>query len=189
MRMRSLLGLVLLAVALVGSAEASLFVTLPFDQVVRQSEAVVRGTVLRTWSAWDESGETIYTFADIQVGNWLAGSGRQTITVREIGGTVADYTQEAIDFPVLRTGEDVILFLTRWDDNGDFRIQAYNQGKFLVRHDGSGRETLVRDVRTQGSDNPAPELLGAAEAAGMPMDEFEMMFGAARKAIAEQNAR
>lgn len=191
--MRQRIGGWVLALGLAaGTASATQFVNWSFDRVVRESDAVVRGTVRQTWSAWDERGEVIYTYARLEVANYLRGQGPQSIVVREVGGTVAGYTQEAIGFPVLRDGETVVLFLTRWDD-GQFRIQAYNQGKFLVVSDRQGNEMLVRDRATQGharGANGDADLDGAVDAAAFSADEFDMMLAASVRALdVEQDAR
>lgn len=186
-----ILGVALLLVAgLATSVSASQFLPWSFDQVVGESKAVVRGTISSTWSAWDDAGQIIYTYAEVDVANYYVGSGTATITVREIGGTVNGYTQEAIGFPVLRKGEDVILFLTSWEDGTDLRIQAYDQGKWMIRTDGSGHEVVRQDPFTQGMDPLAVlEAERVAPPEGTPMDEFEMMIQAAaagRRAIESQ---
>ncbi len=163
------------------TATASQFVPWSFDRMARESEVVVRGSVVETWSEWNSSGDMIHTYARVQVGNYLAGQGRSTITVKEVGGTVDGYTQEAIGFPVLRKGEDVVLFLTRWADTGDLRIQAYNQGKFLVRQNSEGREELTPDLFTQGADRQHGDVVPSR---ALDSDEFDMMLGASLKAVA-----
>ena len=76
-------------------------------------------------------------------------TGPDTLVVREVGGTVDGYTQEAIGFPAIRSGEDVVLLLAQWEDSADYRIHAFNQGKFLVRNRG-GVEVLIDDPVKQG---------------------------------------
>lgn len=149
MHRRSLI-LVSLLLALALPLSASQFTELPFDQVARESAYIVRGNVVQTWSAWDDAHEVIYTYATVRVHRYFGEiTGPDTLVVREVGGTVEGYTQEAIGFPAIRNGEDVVLFLSRWDDGADFRIHAFNQGKFLVRQRG-GREVIVSDPVKQG---------------------------------------
>jgi len=150
MNRRSLiLGSLLLALAI--PMAASQFVELAFDQVAREATFIVRGNVVQTWSAWDDSHEVIYTYATVRVNRYFGeATGPDTLVVREVGGTVEGYTQEAIGFPMIRNGEDVVLFLSRWEDGADFRIHAFNQGKYLVRNRG-GREVVVSDPVTQGA--------------------------------------
>ena len=151
MNRRSLiLGSLLLALAI--PMAASQFVELPFDQVAREAQFIVRGNVVQTWSAWDDAHEVIYTYATVRVQRYFGeATGPDTLVVREVGGTVEGYTQEAIGFPMIRNGEDVVLFLSRWDDGADFRIHAFNQGKYLVRQRG-GKEVVVSDPVTQGAE-------------------------------------
>jgi hypothetical protein len=140
------LGLVLLAAPL----SASQFIQLSFDQVARESSLIVRGSVENTWSQWDDAHEVIYTYATVRVSRYLGdATGPDVLTVREVGGLVDGYKQEAIGFPEIRRGEDVVLFLAETEDGAAYRIHAYNQGKFLVR-DRGGVEVVVEDMVRQG---------------------------------------
>jgi hypothetical protein len=177
--------LVALMIALALPAVASQFQEQSFDAIARSSNAVVRGEVVSLYSAWDESREVIFTYATVRVKNYFADTtGPDMIIVREVGGTVDDYTQEAIGFPALRQGEEVVLFLSKWEDNGDYRINAFNQGKFLVRGRKNG-DVLTADARTQGAgrENGLRQETNAAiedETPGMTIDEFTGMVEMAR---------
>jgi hypothetical protein len=143
-----ILGLLLVALAV--PLSASQFVDLPFEQVAAEADYIVRGTVGQTWSAWDDAHEVIYTYATVKVSRYFGGTdGPQVLTVREVGGTVDGYTQEAVGFPAIRGGEEVVLMLAQWEDGADFRIHAFNQGKYLVRRRG-GEDVLMPDLVRQG---------------------------------------
>ena len=184
---RPLILVVLVALAL--PLSASQFINVAFDDMARGSELVVRGTIEETYSKWDDANEVIYTYATIRVKNYFADTtGPDYIVVREVGGTVGGYTQQAIGFPELRRGEDVVLFLSRWEeDAADLRIDAFSQGKYLVKNRG-GQEVLMLDAMTQGADRDErtrgfrPEANAAmdVDAPGLTMDEFRGMVEAAR---------
>jgi len=186
MHRRSLILVGLLFVLAVPLA-ASQFIRLPFDQVTRESALIVRGHAEQTWTAWDDAHEVIYTYATFRVNRYFGEStGPDTLLVREVGGTVGDYTQEAIGFPEIRRGEDVVLFLSQWEDSTDYRIHAFNQGKYLVRGRG-GMEVLTEDPVKQGDARLRPGRFEArqnadVEGPGMSIDEFAMMVEAARAA-------
>ena len=158
---------------------ASQFVRMPFDQVAREATYVVRGTLGPVTSAWDDAHEVIYSTAVLTVNRYFAGSGPETLFVREVGGTVGGYTQEAIGFPMLREGEQVVLFLSQWEDSSDFRIHAYNQGKFLVRSM-RGVDMLTPDPVQQGDDRLSPRVKSEEAEDGLSIDEFAGMVMAAR---------
>jgi hypothetical protein len=172
--------LVLLATSV--PLSASQFIQLPFDQVAREATVIVRGSIVSTYSAWDSAHETIFTYATVRVQRYIGETtGPDTVIVREAGGTVGDYTQEAIGFPALREGENVVLMLTKWDDSDDWRIHAYNQGKYLVH------KTLRGEVLTEDPVKQGDERLGGADHpriqadSGWTMQEFEEMAVAARE--------
>jgi hypothetical protein len=175
------------AVALLLAAvplSASQFIELSFDQVAREAEYVVRGSVEQTWTAWDDSHEVIYTYATVRVTRYFGETtGPDTLIVREVGGTVDGYTQDAIGFPVIRQGEQIVFMLSKWEDGADYRIHAFNQGKYLVRNRG-GIEVLVQDPVKQGDGRLEKQgrfdVRANADEAGINIEEFAGMVEAAR---------
>lgn len=172
---------------------ASQFVAMPFDQVAREAELIVRGTVVQTWSAWDDAHEVIFTYATVRVNRHFGeAAGPDTLVVREVGGTVDGYTQEAIGFPAIRGGENVVLLLSRWEDGSDYRIHAFNQGKYLVRQR-DGADVLIEDPLKQGEDRGAGRerevRADAAEEAGLGIEEFALMVNDARAGIDRGNGQ
>jgi hypothetical protein len=187
-RTLSLVTLLLVLSAL--PLSASQFVQLPFDKVARESALVVRANVVDTWSAWDDAHEVIYTYATVRVSRYFGeATGPDTLTVREVGGTVDGYKQEAIGFPEIRAGEDVVLFLSKWENGSDYRIHAFNQGKFLVRNR-RGAEVLIEDPIKQGEARLSREGRDRgivthaadvdADAPGLLLEEFSRMVTDAR---------
>jgi len=187
--MRRSLSLIALFLIVPLSLSASQFIEQSFDQVAREASLVVRGTVEHTWSAWDDSHEIIFTYATVRVSRYFGETtGPDTIVVREVGGTVDGYTQEAIGFPVIRRGEDVVLLLARWDDGDEYRIHAYNQGKYLVKKFGGAKEILIEDPVKQGDERlghdhdrgPRTNAVDESAMAGLDIEEFAQMVEDAR---------
>lgn len=181
MHRRSLI-LVSLLLALAVPLSASQFQEMSFDEVATEAKYAVRGHVMETWSAWDDAHEVIYTYATIRVSRYFGElTGPDTLVVREVGGTVDGYTQEAVGFPAIRRNEQVVLFLSEWEDSTDLRIHAYNQGKFLVQVR-AGREVLVADPVQQGHARMerADRHIIASEGAALGIEEFAEMVDAAR---------
>ena len=180
-RALSLIALVLIVSAM--PLAASQFIDQSFDQVARDASYVVRGSVIDTWSAWDDTHEVIFTYATVRVSRYFGErTGPDTLLVREVGGTVDGYTQEAIGFPAIRRGENVVLFLSEWENSSDLRIHAYNQGKYLVRMRADRTEVLVPDPVKQGEERQAsagPRIAAEAEN-GLTIEEFAGMVESAR---------
>ncbi len=183
-RSLSLVALLLALAAL--PLSASQFIDMPFDQMARESALIVRGDVVNTYSAWDDAHEVIYTYATVRVHRYFGeATGPDTLMVREVGGTVDGYTQEAIGFPAIRSGENVVFLLSRWDNSADYRIHAFNKGKFLVRMR-AGIEVLVNDPETQGESRLGGREGGGIrsqaedDATGLGIEEFSRMVDDAR---------
>jgi hypothetical protein len=188
-------ALSLIALLLIVSAvplSASQFIDQSFDKVAREATFVVRGSVVDTWSAWDDAHQVIYTYATLRVSRYFGEkTGPDTLVVREVGGTVDGYTQEAIGFPAIRRGEQVVLFLSEWENSTDLRIHAYNQGKYLVRMRADRSEVLISDPVKQGEERLAssgPRMAAEAEN-GLSIEEFAGMVDAARAGETTPRAR
>lgn len=162
---------------------ASQFIQMPFDEMVKASPMIVRATVGPVQSAWDADHEVIYSYANLEVTRYISGAGPRVLPIREVGGTVNGYTQQAIGFPELREGEEVVLMLAPWEEgSADMRIQAYSQGKYLVFQDRSGRERLVHDPLAQGDDRLSHSRFQAhGDEDGLSIDEFTDMVRAVRR--------
>lgn len=159
--MRRNLTLTAMLLLVAAPLTASQFIPMPFHELVGTSSIIVHGNVGRVWSTWDARQELVYTYAEVLVSGYLEGDGASSVIVKEVGGKVDDYTLEAIGFPVLRSGEEVVLFLAPWEDA--YRIQGYAQGKYLVSRVG-GEMTVSLDPIAQGderlhSDRPVVETL------------------------------
>jgi hypothetical protein len=184
---RKFLALVFLLVAAALPLSASQFIDIPFDEAARGANLIVRGNVVDTWSAWDDAREVIFTYSTLRVTRYFGETtGPDTIIVREVGGTVDGYTQEAVGFPELRRGEHVVLLLAELEDGAAYRIHAYNQGKFLVRQRGR-MDVLISDPVKQGDARrePSPRFSMKTEALGddvpaLGIDEFAQMVEDAR---------
>src|SRR5215212_6214345 len=186
---RSVVLSFLLIAAMAIPMAASQFVELPFDQVAREATLVVRGTVGPVSSAWNDDHDVIFSYASIQVKQYIAGEGPSVLMLREVGGTADGYTQVAIGFPTLREGQEVVLFLSQWEDSADWRIHAYNQGKYVVREI-HNREMATPDPVTQGHEGTAgtPRVQTdaiAGNAGALTLDELTAMVADARVANRE----
>lgn len=177
-RRLALLSLFVLALAV--PLSASQFVPMEFDKLARGSKMVVRATVGPVTSAWDDAHEIIFSSANLEVHRYLAGNGPKVLRIREAGGTVGNYTMEAVGFPVLREGQEVVLFLSKWEDSDDWRIEGFNEGKYVVRGLRDGAELVAHDPETQGHAREAAQTLRPAANDAVSVRELELMIYDAR---------
>ncbi len=142
---------------------ASTFVAMNGAELVGQSDAVVVGDVLYTYSYWNQEGTMIFTDAVVHVRESVVGNASGLVTVRTPGGTVADYRVEAHGFPVFGKGQTQFLFLHK---NGDqMEITGFQQGQYRVVTRSDGAEIAVpalQDVRlltANGQAAPRPKAI------------------------------
>jgi len=158
-RLIPLLILGLLASA-VPTAHATSFREISFADLVEKTEAVVQVKVVSTTSEWTAIPD-LRTTAELEVVRSLHGplTAGQTFDVVEVGGTVDDYTVEAVGFPKFREGDNLVVFLSRWTDgSNDWRVHMYGQGFYEVVKDAAGRDALIAGA-VQGEERNGPRVV------------------------------
>jgi hypothetical protein len=138
MKCRLLLSLALLT--LTGPLFGSTFEAMTPGQLVAGSAAIVEGNVLKVQSFWDADHRVILTEALVQVRDVIAGETPSVVRVKTFGGTLGDYTIEAIGFPTFARGERIVVFLEEEADPDVLRVTGFQQGLFRVAVDPAGEE-------------------------------------------------
>lgn len=153
---------------------------LTLEQLADRSERIVHGRCGRTWSAWDENRQFIWTHCELEVLDPLKGGPAGTITVSEPGG-VADGLEMSVD-GVSRpaAGEEVVLFLYRVP-NGFWRARGLSQGKYRVDREKVVHAMLEASTVVEPRQPPAGRSTDLRRLDRAPLQEFK---AAVRRALA-----
>jgi hypothetical protein len=107
---------------------------LTLDDMIAQSTAIVRGTVVDSWAAL--TGSVIYTHYKVQVSENFKGLGQSSVEIVVAGGVVNNLSQNFSGSPTLNKGDQFVFFL--WTSRaGLTQIMGLTQGLFAVAPDGS----------------------------------------------------
>jgi hypothetical protein len=102
---------------------------LTMDDLIAQSTAIVRGTVVDSWAAL--TGSVIYTHYKIQVSESFKGLRQSSVEVVVAGGVVNNLSQSFSGSPKLNKGDQFVLFL--WTSRaGLTQIMGLTQGLFAI---------------------------------------------------------
>lgn len=143
MSRRPLLVLALLAPL---SAFATVVLSLSMEELTAKSPLVVRGTVHRVDTQWDEAHTGIWTTSEVVVREVLKGAPRTTVLVKQPGGTVGDFSQRVAGAATFKPGDDVVLFLEPAVDAPDaFVPYSMSAAKVLLVNKG-GQTIATRDL-------------------------------------------
>lgn len=141
---------------------------LSLEEMARDAEYVVHGTVARSWSAWDSGHHAIWTHYEINVAEALKGTAT-TVTVSEPGGIVGDTGMMIAGAPTYESGDEVILLLHQ-TPIGYLRTSGWGQGKFLVSKEGSMKTVRTAPLGVQlvaRGGGPATPRATALDGAGI----------------------
>jgi hypothetical protein len=135
-RMRRLIGIALMAAILAAPAFATTVVRLNLEQLVQRADLIVQGQVQSVHCQWDEERHLVFTYISIRVDEPLKGERRQSVLIRQIGGSVGTIQMSVAGVPQFKSGEMAIVFLKRQDDS-TFQVVGMSQGLYR-----SGRKVL-----------------------------------------------
>lgn len=149
---------------------AAVFPRVTAEELTAQSQAIVEGNIVRSWTAWDTEHKYIWTHYEISVADYLRGSMGGTFTVSEPGGSLDGLTQQISGSVSYAPGETTILFLYQ-TPIGYWRSVGGPQGKFTVDNQGRvhGSSQANTFIDTPGA--AAGTSLGSLE--GMNLRDFK----------------
>jgi len=128
-------------------AGATVMVEVPLDDMVRDADAVVLGTVVSTGVqlVMEDGGLIPNTLTRVRVREWLRGDGPRIITIRELGGEWQGRGMRIEGTPRYAPGEQVVVFLAVHPAHpSDYRTYGMVQGRFVVIPGVPGVPTTVR---------------------------------------------
>lgn len=176
------LALLLAIFLATAAAPATTLLRMSLEKLSRAAAVIVRARCLENFTAW-EGGE-IWTFTSFDVQEVWSGSAPGKITVRLLGGRLADVTSTVPGVPRFRPGEDVVLFLEP-TPRGDFSIVSWQQGAFRIRRDAHlDAETITQDTAAFATFDPDTRQFQAAGIHNLPLAAFRAQVAAALRARA-----
>ena len=141
------------AITLAPTAHATVMVEIPLEDLVRDADAIVLGTVervgVRLQMDPDGQGMDPHTITVVRVSEWLKGSGNDLVTIDELGGVMGEMGLRIDGTPEYRPNQRVVVFLHRVD--GRLRTLQMAQGAFEVLPGVPGTPSIVqRDLEAIG---------------------------------------
>ena len=162
----------LLAGAVVFGAFAGLTVKkTSVEELTSTSQLIVQARVGTAFAQWEN--KNIYTYTQLQVIESIKGSAPEKVTVKQLGGRVGQDALDVPGTPKLNEGDEVVLFLVRWNDA--YWVHSIVLGKFSVERS-EGRVEAINDLNNVGLIDPVTgqEITDAASKRNaMPLDALK----------------
>ena len=124
-------------------------VKMSLEDLVKEADHIVIGTVTETESSWDADGRWIRTYVSLSIDDSIKctshngdSPGKQCM-ISYIGGVVGDIGLYHSDTPHFKKGQRVLVFL-RPDERGTFRVVGRCQGKFTIE----GNKIVEKNIDT-----------------------------------------
>ena len=118
-------------------------------QLSEKSDVIITGKVTQQNASWNESKTRIYTYATIQVEEYLKGSNNEnSIVVSYPGGEVGDIGEFYTHTPKFANNEEVLVFLKKDKSGSSFKVVNGEEGKLTVISDAkTGEKITSQNVR------------------------------------------
>ena len=152
-------------------SDAAVFPRVTAEELTAQSQVIVEGNVVRSWTAWDAEHKYIWTHYEVSVTDALRGPRTTTVTVSEPGGTLEGVHQQFSGAVPYVAGESAVLFLYK-TPIGYWRSVGGPQGKFIVEPDGRVRPSVQDAMFIDRSGRP-PAGTPLAALNGLRLAEFK----------------
>ncbi len=104
------------------------------EQLISESDHIVTGKVVRSWTGWDPAHQYIWTHTEIQVTSVTKGQAIPTLVVSEPGGQLDGRALRVESAVRYAPGEQVLLFVAN-TPVGFKRTVGWGQGKYLITPD------------------------------------------------------
>lgn len=154
-------------------AHATIVPRLDLHELVRSSELIVHGRVLRHWSDWDRAHRFIWTHYLLEVTESPKGRPARTITISEPGGAAGGLTMRIASVPEYSDGEEVVVFLER-TPIGYWRCRGWGQGKYTVVRSADGSKRIRTNLAGLAfTGRPGASAPGGL--AGMELGSFKRL--------------
>ena len=124
---------------------SSTLVYMELKDILKRSEAVVRGVVRDVESRYNEERTKILTYTLIEIKETINGKTPPVITVETYGGRVGDINMKVPGMPEFKKGEEVVLFVKKTGEY--YHISGMVQGKYRVEKGEDEEEYLVNDFK------------------------------------------
>lgn len=169
----------LLTLAAVAPARAVTVAPLSFEELVRQSSAVVYARVIAVQGQWSDDRRRIDSLVTVEVIKGLKGPATAELTLTVPGGQVGRYRNVMPGAPSFARGDHAVLFLTARGPRLPVTT-GFTQGIYRVVRDTSGT-ALVTPPAIEPAR--APIVRGDRRRAPISLDAFETAVRAIRDAV------
>jgi hypothetical protein len=160
----------------------------PLRESIAAAPLIVEGYAQRPYTSWDGADRaTIRTYTPLKVTRVLKGNlDASRIVLRQPGGEIGGTSAPTSDAEFTE-GEEVIVFVGSRDPGDEsYDVSSGSRGKFVVRHDASGRAVLDVRLGADASAYTSREKAPGALLAQVPVQLFEQLaMGGQFESVAE----
>ncbi len=145
--MQAIQKLLLVITLIIGGIQFNTLAQLNSSEIIDMSKSadlILTGKITSQNSSWNENQTRIYTYATIQVEEFLKGSSNgEAVVVSYPGGEVGDIGEVYSHMPRFENNEEVLVFLKKNTQNDSYNVVSGEDGKITVINDPKTGEKIT----------------------------------------------
>lgn len=169
--MRACVAVICLLLAAPWPSGALTVLPATFDELVRESHAVVYGRVVAVDGRWSADRRTIESIVTLEAIEHFKGTATATTTFRVPGGDAGGRRLVVAGAPAFRPGDAVVVFLRGRAPSMPSPV-GLSLGVYRVSSDPRSGTLVVVPTPVRAAEHPAPVTRGAAARAARPLAAF-----------------
>lgn len=166
------LGAILLALAFVPRADATLMKAATFDEKVEHATSIILGSVVKKESRWDDAHRWILTYTTFRVEKTIKGvaPAQTEVTIVTPGGTVGNDHQDTVGVPDFAEGSEHVIFIK--NTNVGPTVLYFSQGAYDVAQDDHG-DRVIKPAATDAVTIDTQRGVAVTPESPRTLDDFE----------------
>lgn len=165
-------ALAVLALLATSPASATTVKKMSLRDLATKSNAIALAKVEDATARYDSNKE-IYTYVTLRVLEPVKGPKADAlITIRQLGGVVGDIASIVPGTPTFKTGEEVVVFLTKNDASGHPWVMGLQQGKYTVSADAKGHKSVRNEMDGLTLLRPDGKTIEGETSKAQPLQAF-----------------
>lgn len=173
MNMRTLLSVLVCAVALAVPVRATVLIPADLGELSRDARAIVRGRVAALDAQWTGDRGTIETIVTLEVEHYIKGAFGPTLRFRVPGGDLGRFRSIVVGAPEFAIDERVVVFLGAHGPSVPY-VLGLSQGVFRVVRAGDNSGWFVTSpAMAPATAGAVPIVRGDPSRRALPLDDFE----------------
>jgi hypothetical protein len=174
-----LIGIFILA----GSIYSLTVEKISLEELSQEADLIIYGRVISSESEWEnQSPGNINTYSEISIFEKIKGEAENSIIIKQMGGTIGEFSDIVSGTPILKPEEEFVFFLV--NHNNEWLIHSIALGAYRIFQNERGTNLIYNEFLVGPADNRSISLI-TPQAEGEEVYELNDFLSSVRSFVTE----